>query len=234
MTTNESFPLRHVDLAYDVDDVRARYLRLSTGQVYDTLSEQGFKGRAMAAGIYPLLPTMKVAGPAFTVHAVTTPSMERVNTRLGMVSSMFKGCVQIRNSGGNLNAGHFGEVNATAARAAGCTGAVLDGSTRDSNLLIEMGFPTFCRFRCPVESFGRYMVVDYQVPILVRGVDGLLRVDPGDFLIGDNDGVVVVPVALTVPILDDAERRARRETDGRAEVARGIDPLDVQGRFGRF
>ena len=126
-----SFPLRHVDLAYDVEDVCARYLVLSTGQVYDTLSQRGLKGRAMAAGIYPLLHTMRVAGPAFTVQATTTPNMDQVNLRLGMVSSLFEGCVQIRNSGGNLNAGHFGEVNAMAARAAGCTGAVLDGSTRE-------------------------------------------------------------------------------------------------------
>jgi 4-hydroxy-4-methyl-2-oxoglutarate aldolase len=232
--TPQTFPLRHVDLDYDVDDVRRRYLRLSSGQVCDSLSERGLKGQAMAAGIYPLIHTMKVAGPAFTVQAMTTPNMDSVNVRLGMVTSLFKGCVQVRNSGGNLSVGHFGEVNATAARAAGCTGAVLDGSTRDSNMLIELGFPTFCRFRSPVESFGRFMVTDYMVPIQVAGVDGLLRIDPGDFLIGDNDGVVVVPRPMTVSILEAAEQRARKETDGRAQVADGAHPLDVQERIGRF
>ncbi len=232
--TAQTYPVRRVELSYDVVDVRTRYLRLSTGQVYDTLSEQGLKGRAMAAGIYPLVHTMKVAGPAFTVHATQTPTMDSVDVRLGMVGSMFEGCVQIRNSGGNLNAGHFGEVNATAARAAGCTGAILDGSTRDSSMLIEMGFPTFCRFRCPVESFGRFMVIDYMVPIHVQGVDGLLRVDPGDFLVGDNDGVVVVPKDMTLSVLENAERRARKESEGRAQVADGAHPLDVQDRIGRF
>jgi regulator of RNase E activity RraA len=202
--------------------------------VYDALSERGLKGRAMAAGVYPLLHTMRAAGPAFTVQATTTPNMDQVNVRLGMVGSMFKGCVQIRNSGGNLNAGHFGEVNATAARAAGCTGVILDGSTRDSTMLIDMGFPTFCRFRCPVESFGRYMVTDYMVPIHVQGVDGLLRVDPGDFLVGDNDGVVVVPMDLTIDILEIAEKRSVRETEARADMADGADPLEVQKRVGLF
>ena len=232
--STQNYPLRHVDLDYDVDDVRARYLRLSSGQVYDTLSQRGLPGRAMAAGIYPLVYTMRVAGPAFTVHATTTPNMDQVNVRLGMVTSLFKGCVQIRNSGGNLNAGHFGEVNAAAARAAGCTGAVLDGSTRDSTMLIKMGFPTFCRFRCPVESFGRYMVIDYMVAIHVQGVDGLLRVNPGDFLVGDNDGVVVVPKDLTLDILTSAEQRSGREAEGRAQVAEGVPPLEVQNRIGRF
>ncbi len=229
-----SYPLRSIELDYDIDDVRRRYLRLSTGQVYDALSEAGLKGRAMEAGIYPLVPSMKIVGPAFTVHAEQTPSMDKVDTRLGMVASLFRGCVQIRNSGGNLNAGHFGEVNAAAARAAGCTGAVLDGSTRDSNQLIDMDFATFCRFRCPVESFGRYMVVDYMVPIHVRGVDGLLAVNPGDFIVGDNDGVVVVPLARTVSILESAARRAEREEQGRAEVTKGVAPLDVQEKIGRF
>jgi 4-hydroxy-4-methyl-2-oxoglutarate aldolase len=232
--TTQTYPLRHVDLAYDVDDIRRRYLRLSSGQVCDSLSERGLKGQAMAAGIYPLLHTMKVAGPAFTVQAISTPNMDSVNVRLGMVTSLFKGCVQVRNSGGNMSVGHFGEVNATAARAAGCTGVVLDGSTRDSTMLIEIGFPTFCRFRSPVESFGRFMVTDYMVPIHVQGVDGLLRIDPGDFLIGDNDGVVVVPRQMTVSILEAAEQRARKETDGRAQVAEGAHPLDVQERIGRF
>ena len=232
--TSQTYPLRHVDLDYDVDDIRRRYLQLSSGQVCDSLSERGLKGQAMAAGIYPLIHTMKVAGPAFTVQAIQTPNMDCVNVRLGMVTSLFKGCVQVRNSGGNMSVGHFGEVNATAARAAGCTGAVLDGSTRDSNMLIEIGFPTFCRFRSPVESFGRYMVTDYMVPIQVQGVDGLLRIDPGDFLIGDNDGVVVVPRQMTVSILEAAEQRARKETDGRAQVAEGAHPLDVQEKIGRF
>ena len=230
----EKYPVRKVALDYDIGDVRRRYLSLSTGQVYDALSESGLNGRAMEAGIYPLVPAMKVAGPAFTVHAEQTPNMDRVDVRLGMVGSMFEGSVQIRDSGGNVNAGHFGEVNATAARSAGCTGAILDGSTRDSNQLIELDFPTFCRFRCPVESFGRFMVVDYMVPIHVKGVDGLLMVEPGDFLIGDNDGVVVVPKPLTIAILESAERRSVREEQGRIEVAKGVSPLEVQDKIGRF
>jgi len=230
----EKYPVRTVTFDYDIGEAYRRYQRLSTGQVYDALSESGLKGRAMEAGIYPLVPAMKVAGPAFTVHGEQTPNMNRVDVRLGMVDSMFKGCIQIRDSGGNVNAGHFGEVNAMAARSAGCTGSILDGSTRHSNQLIEMDFPTFCRFRCPVESFGRFLVIDYMVPIHVKGVDGLLVVEPGDFLIGDNDGVVVVPKQMTIAILKRAERRSLREEQGRMEVAKGVSPLEVQGKIGRF
>lgn len=227
-------PIRKLVPDFDVAEVRERFLKLTTGQVYDVLVELGRPGRAMEPGIYPLVPSMKVAGPAFTVHATTTPSMAEVDVRLGMVKSLTEGCIQIRNSGGNADVGHFGEINATAAFAAGCRGAVLDGSTRDSNWLIEMGFPTFCRYRSPAQSFGRYMVTDYQVPIFVRGMDGHLLVEPGDFIVGDNDGVVIVPGSLTLAALEQAERKAASEGLSRAAVAAGGDPLDVQEKYGKF
>jgi regulator of RNase E activity RraA len=228
------YPIRKPALDFDVASVRERYLKLTTGQVYDVLAELGHPGRAMEPGIYPLVSSMKVAGPAFTVQATTTPSMAAVDTRLGMVKSMTEGCIQIRNAGGNADVGHFGEINATAAFAAGCRGAVLDGSTRDSNWLIEMGFPTFCRYRSPAQSFGRYMVTDYQVPIFVHGMDGHLLVEPGDFVVGDNDGVVIVPKALTLETLERAEKKAASEALSRAEVATGKSPLDVQEKYGKF
>ena len=228
------YPIRRLASDFDVADVRERYLKLTTGQVYDVLVELGCPGRAMEPGIYPLVPSMKVAGPAFTVHATTTPSMAEVDVRLAMVKSMTGNCVQIRNSGGNADVGHFGEINATAAFAAGCRGAVLDGSTRDSNWLIEMGFPTFCRYRSPAQSFGRYMVTDYQIPIFVRGMDGHLLVEPGDFIVGDNDGVVIVPRGLTMAALDRSEQKAASEGLSRTEVAAGKSPLEVQEKYGKF
>jgi regulator of RNase E activity RraA len=63
-----------------------------------------------------------------------------------MLKSMTPGCIQVRDCQGDQSCGQFGEISATAAEAAGCAGAVIDGSTRESNYLLDMGFPTFCRF----------------------------------------------------------------------------------------
>lgn len=230
------FPDRKIALPYNVEEVHKRFTKLYTGLIYDAMESIGLKGRAMSSGIYPLLHTMKVAGPAFTVHCISTPSRDQKlhDIRLGMFRSMNKGCIQIRDTQGDLSCGHFGEISATAAHAAGCIGAVIDGSTRDSNYLIDMGFPTFCRFRNPVEAFGRFMAVDYQIPVFVQGIDGKLTVHPGDYIFGDNDGVVIIPKDHTLEILKIAEEWYEAEGKSRQAMADGKDPFDVYSEFGRF
>ena len=234
MTT--SCELRRLELDYDVLAVNGRFKKLYTGLVYDACEHVGLHGRAMDSGVYPLVHTMKVAGPAFTVRCISTPSLDpnTHNVRLGMLKSMTPGCIQVRDCQNNRSSGHFGEISATAAQAAGCAGAVIDGSTRDSNYLIDMGFPTFCRFRNPVEAFGRFMAVEYQVPIYVNGIDGQLAVQPGDYLFGDNDGVVIVPRDKTLAVLEQAEEWFDSEALSRADMAAGMDPFEVYKKHGRF
>lgn len=233
---NEMLDAKRIDVTYDVASVRERYLKLYSANVYDALALAGYHKNAMDTGMYPLLHSMKIAGPAFTVHYVRTPVRDesRRVKRLQMIKSFTPGCVQVRDTQGDMSCGQFGEISATAAYAAGCAGAVMDGTTRDSNYLIDMGFPTFCRGRNPVEAVGNILIYDYQVPIFVRGIDGKLVVNPGDFIFGDNDGVVVVPKDITVKILEDAERIIGNEQKSRSAMAAGKDPLMVYKEFGTF
>ena len=225
-----------MQLPYDVAAVAARFKKMYAGLVYDACEHFGLTGRAMSSGIYPLVPSMQVAGPAFTVRMISTPSRDETthNIRLGMLRDMTPGCIQVRDTQNNQNCGQFGEISATAARAAGCVGAVIDGSTRDSMKLLEMEFPTFCRFRNPAEAFGRTMAVEYQVPIYVKGVDGQLVVHPGDYIFGDNDGVVIVPKDDTMRVLELAEEWFEGEAKSRVDMAAGLDPFEVYAKYGRF
>lgn len=228
---------RYIEVDYDVEDIARRYKKLYTALIYDTMEiEFGLGGRAMDSGIYPLIHDMKVAGPAFTVIRRTTPLRDEYihNMRLGLVNSMTPGCVLLSDVQGNKNCGQFGEITATTMRAHGCVGAVIDGSTRDSTLLVNMGFPTFCRFRSPVEGLGRSIIVDYMIPIYVNGVDGMIQVNPGDYIFGDMDGVVIVPKELTVKVLEVAEKAFEAEKGSREAMARGEDPFDVYNKYGRF
>ena len=215
----QSYPVRKFEVNYDWQEIQARYLKLYAALVSDALEHLGYHRQCMSSGIYPLTPSRDTK-----VHDI----------RLGMFKSMNQGVVQIRDTQGDISCGQFGEISATAAHAHGCVGAVIDGSTRDSNYLIDMGFPTFSRFRNPVEAFGRFMVVDYQIPIYVKGMDGLLQVNPGDYIFGDNDGVVVVPFDLTIQVLELAEEWFASEAKSRQAMATGRDPFDVYEEFGRF
>lgn len=228
---------RYLKVDYDIDDIAARYKKLYTALIYDTMEiEFSLSGRSMLPGIYPLKDEMQVAGPAFTVIRRTTPNRDPYihNMRLGLVNSMTQGCVLVSDVQGNKNCGQFGEITATTMRAHGCVGAVIDGSTRDSNYLVNMGFPTFVRFRSPVEGLGRSTIVDYQIPIYVNGVDGLIQVNPGDYIFGDMDGVVIVPKDLTVKVLEVAEKAFEAEKDSREAMRAGMDPFEVYNKFGRF
>ena len=187
-----------------IDEIAERYKKLYTALVYDIMAEvYNLPGRSLKPGIGPLQRgevNGKVAGPAFTSRRCTTPSTDPKvhNIRLGLIASMCRGCVYVSDVQGNRNCGQFGEITATAMRAAGCVGAVIDGSTRDSDYLIAMGFPTFVRWCSLVEGPTRSMTVDYMNPIYVDGVDGMLLINPGDYIFGDGDGVVVVPKDLVI------------------------------------
>lgn len=231
------YPDRKMSFDYDVEEINARYRKLYSALIYDVLEiEFGMTGRAFASGIYPLTPDMKAAGPAFTVHCISTPSRDEYKhtMRLAMLKSMTPGCIQVRDTQGDVSCGQFGEISATAAKQEGCVGAVIDGSTRDSNFLINMGFPTFCRFRNPGEALGRFMAVDYQIPIYVKGLDGQLLIQPGDYIFGDNDGVVVVPRELTVAVLEKAEAMRATENQTRQALLDGMSAIKVVEKYGRF
>jgi 4-hydroxy-4-methyl-2-oxoglutarate aldolase len=129
----------------------------------------------------------------------------------------------------------YGELSATSARAHGAVGALIDNAARDSGLPIEMGFPVFCRGRNPIEAFGRWMMVDDQVPALTSGgLCNAVQGYPGDFIVGDLDGVLVIPKEKTLEVLEECERIIGIEDGARGEFARGDNPVEVFERRKRL
>ena len=223
-----------------IEEINTRYKKLYTALVYDVMNEvYHLPSQAFKPGIGPLQRggvNGKVAGPAFTNRRCSTTQTDKEthNIRLGQMKSMCKGCILVSDVQGNVNCGQFGEITATAMRAAGCEGAVIDGSTRDSDYLIDMGFPTFVRWCSPVEGLGRSVVVDYMIPIVVNGVDGQLLIHPGDYIFGDGDGVVVIPKDIVIPVLEIAEKNFNDEKLSRRAMAAGMDVFEVYNTYGRF
>ncbi|HEX2712122.1 MAG TPA: RraA family protein [Candidatus Acidoferrales bacterium] len=214
-----------------------RYKELYGGAVYDVLESLGYPNQAVSHEITPLAPGMKLAGPAFTMKGTVTAERDEAARykRMRMVCNMTSPCIEVRDQGTPFNLAIYGELSATAARAHGAVGALIDGGTRDCGHLIAMGFPVFARYRSPVEAFGRYAVITCQVPIRIAGeLTETVIVNPGDFIFGEADGVLVIPQEITVQVLLECERIRGLENQARQDFARGEDPVEVFQRYKRI
>ena len=214
------------------EELTRRYRALYTGAVSDVLDRLGHRNQTLPHYIMPLTLDMAVAGPAFTGqgYPVADVGNDDSDTRIRMLESIQPGTVSVWSSAGHFESAHWGEIMSNAARERGCTGAVVDGGLRDTRFILKMGFPVFCRFRCSASSIGRWEIKEWMVPITI----GETIIHPGDFVFGDADGVVIIPKALTIEVLQKTEEIVQRENGMRAELAKGITVSEVYRRYGKF
>lgn len=223
--------------ADEIDALRARYGRLYGGAIYDVLDELGHPDQVLATDLQPLTPGSRIVGPAFTIQGVSDPvgDPELSERRIRLFSEMRYPCVDVRDCGFDVRVAHYGEMNATLGVKHGAVGAIVDGGVRDCRHLQEMNFPVFARYRSPVEAKKRWSYYRWQVPITLRGaMSATVTVHPGDFIFADEDGVLVIPKAVTLAVLEAAERLAGVENDARAEFKDNPDTEAVYRKYGRL
>ena len=115
----------------------------------------------------------------------------------------------------------------------GSVGALVDGGIRDVRYLGQHQYPVFARYRTPVQSIGRWKVNAWQVPVEIRGATTkFVTVCPGDFILGDDDGVIVIPAKVLVEVLERAEALTATEVQIRAELSSGLTLADALKKFG--
>lgn len=215
--------------------IRDRYLALDTTTVSDVLETFGRYDQALSTAITPLVPDPpKLAGFAYTVRgqmmAYAGPGDP---DKMAAIDGMTPGVVAVW--GGDADGmACFGELLALSMQVRGCSGLVVNGGVRDSAWIVRHGIPAFTRYRSPVQSIGRWKVTGCQVPLVMPGATAR-RVDvrPGDFVLGDADGVVVVPSEFVEAVADEAERITDRETRIREEIRQGAGLDTILGRYGR-
>ena len=151
-----------------------------------------------------------------------------------MFRAIQPGDVIVFDCGGHAQGGPWGGNTGANARAKGAAGIIIDGGTRDLTDLVEMNFPTYCRFLTPVLAHGRFQVHGFNQPITVSGqVGDRVPVSPGDFLVTDDDGAVVVPQAMLEEVLHFAELAEKAEGEIRRALDAGEDRESVDKRIDR-
>ncbi len=193
-----------------------RFLEAPTGNICDANGGRG----VMDAGIHPLDRHMQLAGRALTVACAAGDNL----TIHKAVVLAQPGDVLVINCGGYLNAGVFGEMLALSCMAKGIAGVVIDGSCRDVNDLIELGFPTFVRGVNP-----RGTIKDTCGAVGGEVLCGGVTVRAGDIVVGDCDGVVVIPQEEADQILDKALAKKQREDEMRPLLRAGGTTAELLG-----
>ena len=136
--------------------------------------------------------------------------------------------VLIAAAAGSQRSGIWGELLSTAASNAGCVGVIVDGAVRDIRQMSEMGFPVFARFRNIYDSKDRQRVVDIDVPIEIDGV----RFCPGELVIADVDGVVVVPAEVRDEAIAAAWQKVHAEDITRDAIRDGMKATEAYENYG--
>jgi regulator of RNase E activity RraA len=175
---------------------------------------------------------MRVAGPAFAVEGRPQTGLDydaSIRRILELLGAVPDGHVAVYATGDEDSA-QFGELSATSLAARGVAGVVLDGGCRDVDFILKEGFPVFCRYTTPQDAVLRWEVLDWGHAVEIGGV----HVATGDYVVGDADGVVVVPTAARDEVLARAEALAGTENEVRAAVRDGMTPLEAYDRYGKF
>jgi regulator of RNase E activity RraA len=181
-------------------DIIAELKKVSTGNIADAVDEATGHRGFMVHDMKPIYRT-KIAGPAATAvlrPILKTDKRDYPNYALQILDEAPLGSVLVYVLEDGLETAGIGDLMSTTAKVRGLAGAVIDGGARDIDEIEEIGFPVFSRSITPATSVGRYVSVAKQVPVMCGGV--LVR--PGDYIVGDVTGVVVVPAENVAQVVE--------------------------------
>jgi regulator of RNase E activity RraA len=206
--------------------------KLYVAVVSDVLDSLGHFNQAMSAGIRPLDDSLVLAGYARTglyqdIYHIAKGE-NPYELEIALIDDLAADDVAVFACGASGRIAPWGELLSTASRARGAAGCVTDGLTRDIRAIREMKFPVFHGGIGPLDSKGRGKASQIDVPVVCAGV----RIEPGDLVFGDADGVVVIPAAIEDQVLAGAFEKVSGEDKTRQDLARGVKLREVFERYG--
>src|SRR5262245_39622422 len=204
--------------------------RLYSAVVCDALDKLGFKNQSPRVELRPLTVQGVLVGRCKTTlwSQMAHEDPRPYELELKAVDTCRADDVLIAAAGGSMQSGLWGELLSTAARRSGCVGAIVDGAVRDVVKMAAMGFAVFALGTSPYDSRDRNRVIDVDVPVEIGGV----RFSPGDLVIADADGIVVVPQAVEAEAINAAWDKVNAENVVRDAISGGMTAGEAFRKYG--
>ena len=190
---------------------------IPTATISDVLDSMKISG--IVNGFRCLMPDVRIAGYAFTVKSIAgeRDTYTAADFPIGkVIEKMESGDVFVVDLGGR-EVSHAGGLAATAMKARGVAGMVIDGGCRDIDHIFSIGFPAYSRYVCATGARSRVKILAVNVPIEISGV----RVSPGDIVVADATCVAIVPSGVAQQVLDECRRREELEGQFMANLGQG-------------
>ena len=211
-----------------MDEWRSCY----TGVIHDVLRAMGHKNFTLPPRITPLQPDTTLCGPAWTIEGYIDETADPHETLLawtGLLSKAKPGHIWTAQPNTHAIA-QMGELSAETLHRKGILGCVIDGAIRDSNFLIKLGFLCWRTHHTPRDIVGFWMPSTTDLPITI----GDVRIHPGDWLHGDRDGIVRIPVNVLDEVLEKSLHAMQTENKVRTAILDGVDPQTAYLNHGKF
>ncbi len=212
-------------------EILSRYEQLYTGAISDVLREFCLLNQALPWHIKPLREYRSVAGFAFTVKSAPNVMIRgEMDFRTKMLDELGENHFVVWDTSNDNEATLWGGVMTATAKGKKVKAACIDGGIRDTHQILEADFPIFYKYRISNGSLGRCLITHYQVPILI----GKVVIRPGDIVIGDIDGVIVVPRDIAYDVLVRAEEIKANEKKIFSWVHSGQTIKEIKEKGGYF
>ena len=204
--------------------------KLYAAVISDALDQVGYRNQTMHHDIRPLYMEAVAVGRAMPVLCVDVYEVpdQPYQMEIAAVDSLKPNDVLVCSTNYSTRNCFWGELLSTAASVRGARGAIVEGFIRDTKQITEMQFPVFMTGISPVDSSGRGDVIAYNVPIECGGV----KVNPGDIVFGDYDGVVVIPKKVENKVIEAALEKVSGENRTRDELLKGSTLKEVYDKYG--
>jgi regulator of RNase E activity RraA len=205
--------------------------KLYTAVIGDILDQLGYVTQFLPADVRGITTDMNVVGRAMPVQLAASTKVrgQGFSNLMAALDALHEGEVYVA-SGGNIQCAAWGELMTAAARGRGARGAVVNAYHRDTDRVLEQNWPVFSRGAYAQDAAVRSVVVDFRVRIDIDGVE----VTPGDLVVGDRDGVLIVPQIVEVEVLMLAVEKVQAESRVREAIESGSSATDAFKAFGVF